>query len=326
MIYLLQGENELEREEAARGIIDAAGIPQDLREVNTEVLTPPVSAAEVRRACSTIPFMGGTRVILARNVLQQKDKDAMKAIAAYLPDVPDSTCLIFLEEKTLSKRHAVSKAAQKLGVKSRTFGLPNAKSLPGWIQRRTQERGGKIAPRAAAHLAQTLGANLRLLDQEIQKLMLYRAAGAGDDEGAGVITIEDVKAMVPYIQSADVIFDLVDALGQRRPRNAARYLHQLLETGSHPLGIFGMIVRQYRLLIQVRWLVDEGTRQPQAIASRLKLHPYVAKKVSQQTVYFTSEQLRAAYQLLMDADISIKTGRLKPEAALDLLISQLTSL
>ncbi|NBD36695.1 MAG: DNA polymerase III subunit delta [Chloroflexi bacterium] len=325
MIYLLQGENELEREEAAREIIDAAGIPQDLREVNTEVLTPPVSAAELRRACSTIPFMGGTRVILARNVLRQKDKDAMKAIAAYLPDVPDSTCLIFLEEKRLSKRHAVLKAAQKHDAKIRTFALPNAKSLPGWIQRRTQQRGGKISPRAAAHLAQNLGANLRLLDQEIQKLMLYRAAGEAGDE-ASVITLEDVKTMVPYIQSADVIFNLVDALGQRRPRNAARYLHRLLETGSHPLAIFGMIVRQYRLLIQVRWLVDEGTRRPKDIASRLKLHPYVAKKVSSQTVYFTSEQLRAAYQLLMETDLSIKTGQLKPEAALDLLISQLTSL
>ncbi|MFP4394331.1 MAG: DNA polymerase III subunit delta [Anaerolineales bacterium] len=325
MIYLLQGENELEREEAARAIIDAAGIPQDLRAVNTETLTPPISAAEVRRACSTIPFMGGTRVILARNVLQQKDKDAMKAIAAYLPDVPDSTCLIFLEEKTLSKRHAVLKATQKLGVKVRTFGLPNDKSLPGWIIRRTQQHGGKISPRAADHLARNLGANLRLLDQEIQKLMLYRASGEDGDE-ASVITLEDVKTMVPYIQSADVIFDLVDALGQRRPRDAALYLHQLLETGSHPLAIFGMIARQYRLLIQVRWLMDNGMRQSKALASRLKLHPYVAQKVSRQTVYFTPEQLRAAYQLLMASDLAIKTGQLKPEAALDLLISQLTSL
>ncbi len=88
-------------------------------------------------------------------------------------------------------------------------------------------------------LAQNIGVNLLLLDQEIQKLLLY----VGEDVP---ITAEDVNVMVPYIQSADVIFQMVDALGQRDARLAASHLHRLLDVGEHPLGIFGMIVRQFR--------------------------------------------------------------------------------
>ena len=148
--------------------------------------------------------------------------------------------------------------------------------------------------------------------------MLY----CGEDKP---ITSEAVKVMATYIQSADVIFAMVDAIGQRHPRNAMLYLHRLLEVGEHPLGIFGMIVRQFRLLIQVRWLADRQMSQPD-IAAKLKLHPFVTKKIRAQAQRFTLEQLRAAYQLLVNSDLAIKRGLLEAEAALDLLIAQLTSL
>jgi DNA polymerase III subunit delta len=105
-----------------------------------------------------------------------------------------------------------------------------------------------------------------------------------------LIRVEDVQVMVPYVQSADVIFQMVDALGQRDPRRAATDLHRLLDVGEHPLGIFGMIVRQFRLLLQIRWMSDRHQPQQQ-IVSRLKLHPYVVRKILAQAERFTIGQL-----------------------------------
>jgi DNA polymerase-3 subunit delta len=156
------------------------------------------------------------------------------------------------------------------------------------------------------------------LDQEIQKLLLYEG-------GEGMITADDVRLLVPYIQSADVIFDLVDALGKRQPRTAAHHLHRLLDVGEHPLGIFGMIVRQYRLLIQVHWLMQRGETERE-IAKRLSIHPFVAKKTRSQATFFSQAQLERAYGILTKSDLAIKTGKLTPEAALDLLIAELTQL
>ena len=321
MLHLLHGENDLQREEALAEIVRQAGLTPDLRDLNTEVLESPVTAAALRQACSTIPFLGDVRIVVAREYLSQTKGQAaneINAIAAYLPDLPPTTVLIFCESKAIAAKNPVLAQARKLNANIQAFAVPTTKDLSRWIVERTKMHQGAIDFSAAALLGQNIGPNLRLLDQEIRKLMLY----CGENKP---ITVEAVKVMAPYIQSADVIFAMVDAIGQRDPRNAALYLHRLLEVGEHPLGIFGMIVRQFRLLIQVRWLADRRTSEPE-IAKRLKLHPFVTKKVNAQAQHFAPEQLRAAYQLLVDSDLAIKRGLLEAEAALDLLVVQLTSL
>lgn len=318
MLYLLHGENGLQRGEALAQIVAGSGLTEDFRDMNTEILEGVVSAGDLRRACSVMPFLGEVRIVVARDVLSKARADVTQEILDVLPDIAPTTHLIFDEDKTLPKSHPVLKQVDSHQIEVQHFAVPDARSLPGWVVQRTRAYGGQIEGRAAALLAQNIGGNLRLLDQEIQKLMLY----VGDRKE---ITVEDVRVMVPYIQSADVIFQLVDAVGQRDGRRAASYLHRLLEVGEHPLGIFGMIVRQFRLLIQIRWLIDQHYPQPQ-IVSRLKLHPYVAKKVSAQADHFTPSQLREAYGLLMDADLAIKRGQLPPDIALDMLVAQLTGL
>ncbi len=318
MFHILHGDNALEQAEALAGLIAQAGIPADLLEFNAETLIAPFTIAEFRQACSTIPFLGEARVIIARQGLSKDKGKLADDIAEYLPDLPPSTHLIFVESQKLGAKNAVLKLAQQTGAPVRLCELPAARDLPAWIQHRTRHYRGTIEAPAAAVLAQNIGLNLHLLDQEIQKLLLY----CGDHKP---ITLEDVRVMVPYIQSADVIFNLVDAIGQRNPREAAQYLHRLLDVGEHPLGIFGMVTRQFRLLIQIHWL-DQQRYSESEMATRLKLHPYVAKKVRAQAVKFTAEQLRSAYRLLLDNDLAIKQGEIPADVALDLLIAQLTRL
>lgn len=315
MLYLCHGENELALSEAVADISARLDIPPDMRSLNTIVLEGATSLGELRRAASAIPFLGGARLVIARDMLSKAKGQDAQEIADYLPDVPPTTCLIFAEGQGLPAKHPVRVAVSKLG-EERRFELPKARDLMGWIRDRVKSYGGGIEPAAANLLAQNIGLNLRLLDQEIRKLRLY----CGERQ---TITAEDVQVMVPYVQSADVIFDMVDALGQRDPRRAASHLHRLLDVGEHPLGLFGMIVRQFRLLIQTRWLMDRGSTEGQ-IAERLKLHPYVAQKVRAQSTRFTLEQLHAAYRLLGATDLSIKRGLLEADVALDVLVARLT--
>jgi DNA polymerase III subunit delta len=318
MLYLLHGDNDLRREEALAALVRETGLTDDLRDLNMETLSGSITAGDLRRACDPIPFLGEARVVTVRGGLSNLKGDAARSVAEYFPHLPPTTHLAFVEEGKISKRSIVYKALEEAGANIEHFTLPNARSLPGWIVNRTRRRGGRIDRRAAARLAQNIGPKLRILDQEIQKLMLY----VGEDE---VIMPEDVQVMVPYIQAADVIFNMVDAVGQRNPQRATLYLHRLLDAGEHPLGIFGMVVRQFRLLMQVRWMLDHRHSEREIIA-RLGLHPYVAQKIGAQARRFTLRQLREAYRILMESDLSIKKGRILPESALDLLMAQLTSL
>ncbi len=318
MFYVFHGENALEQEEALGALLanEASG---DFADLNTDVLTAPVAPDDLRQGSDTLPFLGERRVVIVKNALKRANNAWLEKVTGYLPQVPPSTLLVFVENAKLPSRHPVLKLAKKEGAEVRYFARPDPRrELPRWIQKRVAHHGGRIEQGAVALLVRNFGSRVRQLDQEIQKLLLYHG-------GEGTITVDDVRALVPYVQSGDVIFDLVDALGRRQPRTAAHHLHRLLETGEHPLGIFGMIVRQYRLLIQVRWLLERNAAE-RDIAQRLDLHPYVAKKTRRQATFFTGEQLQRAYDLLTESDLAIKTGKLSPEAALDLLVAQLTQL
>jgi DNA polymerase III subunit delta len=319
MLYILHGENELQRQEALSAIIERSGLSPDLRNMNTEVLADAaLTPGRLRQAFGAFPFLGDVRIVIVRDGLGKARGQGAEELVATLVDVPPTTWLIFDEGQSLSLKHPALAQATTLKAEVQHFALPNARELPAWIIQRAQAYGGRIDGRAAALLAQNIGSNLRLLDQEIRKLLLY----TGDRKD---IRSEDVQVMVPYVQSADVIFQMVDAVGQRDAREAASYLHRLLEVGEHPLSIFGMVVRQFRLLIQVRWLSDRRYTQQQ-ILSRLKLHPFVARKIQAQSDQFNPVQLRAAYRLLMETDLAIKHGEMPAESALDLLVAQLTRL
>jgi len=104
----------------------------------------------------------------------------------------------------------------------------------------------------------------------------------------------------------------------------AQTLRRLLDTGEHPLGLLAMIARQFRLLIQVKELKAEGATPPD-VAKRLGIHPFPARKLTNQATHFTAAQLEAVYRHLLDTDVAIKSGEIEAEVALDLLVAGLAT-
>jgi DNA polymerase-3 subunit delta len=165
-------------------------------------------------------------------------------------------------------------------------------------------------------MATLVGNDLRLLDQEIDKLLLYA-------DGKQV-TETDVRALVSRAREASV-FDLVDHVGRREADKALRLLHRLLDEGEPPLRLMAMLARQVRILIQVSELQASRMTQEQ-IAKRLKLHPYVVKKGLAQERNFSMGQLEKAHALLLETDWMIKTGEMEGVLALDMLVVSLARL
>ncbi len=180
-----------------------------------------------------------------------------------------------------------------------------------WIEERAEASQGKISREAAEMLAMLVGPDLRLLDQEIDKLLPYT-------NGERPVSADDVRTLVSRARETS-IFDLVDCVGRRETDRALQLLHCLLEEGEHPLQILTMLARQVRILIQVRELREQGLGRPE-IAGRLKLHPYVAGKAVDQAAKIDMARLEAAHQRLVETDWAIKTGKMEETLALDLLV------
>jgi len=326
--YVFHGADEFTRAETLADFKRRLGLP-DTVDLNTTLLDGGrLTLAELRHICDTIPFLAEKRLAIVTGLLSRltsqkgqelsiAQQEYLDALADYLPRLPETTRLVFVEEKPLPASHPIVQLAQReeRGYVKR-FDPPDAKVLPRWIEKRVGKHGGEIERQAAHQLAAVVGADLRLLDQEIVKLVTYTNAERA-------ITGADVEAIVPYAQAA-VVFDMVDALGRRDGRTAAQTLHRLLDSGEHPLRLLAMIVRQFRLLIQVKELKAQGAASRE-IAQALKLHPFPARKLHAQATHFTAAQLETVYRHLLDTDVAIKSGGIEAEVALDLLVAGLAA-
>lgn len=315
MMLVIHGENALARQAALQAALDVLVPPQE-RGFALETLQPPVDEKAVRQACLTLPMWGGQRVVVVREACARDVPHWFKEEAGWLAQMPESTALIFIESQTLGEKHPLLKVAKQVGGHVVACPLPDVKTLPQWIQARMAMLGGRIEAAAAALLAQNVGLDVVLLEQELRKLQLYK--------GKGAVTVADVERLVPYVYSADVIFQMVDALGLRDAPKALRLLQRMLTVGEqHPLVILRMMVRQFRLLMLARWY-RERAHTADSIAERLQVPSFVAGKLYQQAGMFTLPQLQAGYRALVETEAAIKRGALEAEAALQVLVTELT--
>jgi DNA polymerase-3 subunit delta len=321
MFYIFHGPDDLSRNEALAKLKEQMGDPS-LADLNTTILDgESLSLGELQQVCDSLPFMLDRRMVIVHHYLTRlggggkRDGEALDALVRYLPSMSDSVRLIFVEADTLPKNHPILKMAGKHDKGHiQTFEGPGRGGMVGWVVQRTEAKGATIERPAADALVIAVGDDLRLLDSEIEKLAIY----AGDERP---ITADDVDLLVPYAGTANV-FAMVDAIGRRDGRTALRVLHKLLDENSAPLYLLSMIVRQFRILIQVKELSAQGLAAS-TIAKRAGLHPFVAEKAQRQAMNFTMGQLEIIYARLLETDLAIKTGQMEDVLALDTLVAAL---
>lgn len=282
---------------------------------------PTVRLGELLHACSSFPFLADRRLVVVEGLIERLSEkgseDDRDTLLHYLPQLPLTTRLVFLERQALSPQNRFLRlATESPAGYAREFQLPSGAALERWIRERVRAKGGAIRPQAAAMLAANVGDDLRLLDMEIAKLLDYVNLSRP-------IEREDVELLTPYAAQAD-IFALVDAIGQRNGQSAATLLHSKLEAGDQPLYLLAMIARQTRLLIQVKQKLEQRY-SPNQVGQQLRLHPYVTRKLCRQATNLTLGQLEAMHRRLLDTDLAIKRGQTEPDVALELLVVEFAS-
>lgn len=331
-LYLLHGLDEFASAEFVDALKAQMGDPS-LASLNTLVFDGrTVTLAEVQAACGAMPFLADHRLVIVEGwltrLLSRADddddapargsasaRDALAELTAYLDQQPDTAWLVLVEQREIPERNPVIRAAAgQPWALVRKFDLPQGEALVKWIQARAKAEGGTFTREAAQALAQA-ETDPRALGHEIVKLLTF-AAFERPVEAA------DVAALTSASSEAR-IFDFVDHLGQRRGPQAQRELHRLLER-EEPLYVLGMIVRQFRLILQAKDLL-EARRTEREVAQTLGLHPYPAGKVCAQSLNFTLPTLERLYRRLLECDVEIKTGKTEPAAALDVLLAELSA-
>jgi DNA polymerase III subunit delta len=276
-----------------------------------------VGMEELNSAVNAMPFLGEKRLVFLSNPSGRTSVSAERQkFIDYLLAAPPSTLVVLhelLEPRDISK-HWLVKRAEKDKITSEACMLPGPKSMPGWIVSEAKRQGGEIAADAAAQLAEMVGVESRVAAQELTKLLTYV-------DYKRPINAADVQA-VSIVSAQGDIFAFVDALGQRNGKNAQKVLHRLLET-EDANALWGMVIRQFRLLLQAREIMDKGGNRF-TLQESLKVHEFVAGKLLEQAAHFSLPALESIHHRLLEMDVAEKTSQAPLDMALDILVVELT--
>ena len=286
-VYLLLGDDE---ERKSRGVEKLrAGRPVEAYDAS---VTSPETLVS---ACNSYSLFGeGQFVVL-------KDLDAWNAaqkavIVDYLEDPSPGSDLILLGKKLGARERLL--AAVKNSGEVYTFEQPTGKALLKWLVGHAKKLGLDLPEDVAEDLTNRCSGDKMRLIQETEKLALY--------VGDGTATHDDVAALCPPGVQAN-IFVFVDSLAAGERDRALRLLEDLIGTGEPPLRLTFMIRRQFQLVARARALLDRGTSQKE-IASRLKVPPFVARKLEEQGRKLDEEDLERALALIQDLEGGLKGG------------------
>ncbi|GAB4512536.1 MAG: hypothetical protein OHK0046_12220 [Anaerolineae bacterium] len=319
--YIFHGDDDLSIDEAVIQMRKGMGENGDLN--TTEFDGAVASVPEIINAVTSFPFLSDKRLVIVKGLLTwltrkgagDAGKEGLQRLENELPALPDYARLVIVERETLPEKNAIVQLAGKLeNGYIKQFTAPQDPT--GWILKRARsEYGVEIDQQAAAALAAVTVEDLRRADNELVKLVSYVGEAAR-------ITEADVAALTPYVPEAN-IFKMVDAIAEGKGQLALQLLHRLMaDKDQDPFSLYGMIVRQFRLLLLAKEHLSMGG-SPGGIAQALKVRPFVAQNLAKQTRGFTLQDLERIYRGLLDTDIKMKTGRVEPALALDLFIASL---
>ena len=331
IVHVLYGTDELAIQQKIHLLIEEMGESSTAEMNITRLDGRNLNMNELNNATNAIPFLSTHRLVILENpYFAFKGAKELKKLTTLIEAIPPTTTLVLVEEldtpanknKSLNEwlRKLTTKSNERVKIHSQELNNPTRGDLPNWLIQETKKQTGNIKKQvriesaAASKLAEMVGENTRIAAQEISKLLEYVNYERN-------ITVQDVEK-VSIVTSQQDVFALVDALGNKDGHQAQSVLQQLLQT-EDPFPLWGMVIRQFRLLILTREIMDAGGGQDVLVREH-HLHPFVAGKLIGQGRRFDLAGLELIYHRLLDIDEGIKTGQMSIDLALDLLVVELS--
>lgn len=274
-------------------------------------------------AISTPPFLARKRFLAVENLLSNKNKELLSGVAELLnnkKEILEQLIVVFWEGEKVDQRTALFKYLSKpqrgpFGEKyAQEFTVLKDEEIKSWLRIEIKKRGGNFTPSAVGRLAELVGGDLWQASGEIDKLISYKAGK--------MIDIDDVDLLVRG-KFDDNIFHFVDAIAHKNKKLAYKLLSDQINSGAEELYLLAMLIRQFRILLQVGDVLEAGGVNQYQLAKELGLHPFVAQKALAQAHLFSADKLRKIYQELLQTDFKLKTSGGDKRLLFDLLLAKI---
>lgn len=305
-VYLLCGEEAYLRNQYKKRLKDALVTEGDTMNYSYYE-GKDINPRAVIDMAETLPFFADRRVILIENSGFLKNK--CEELADYMSGISETTCIIFAETE-IDKRGRLYKEVKKYG-RVVEFGVQKEDTLMKWILGILKKEGKNITRETLQAFLTKTGSDMQIIKNELEKLIAYT-------DGREVITTEDVE-QVCITQTTNKIFDMINAVAEGKQKRALELYEDLLALKEPPMRILFLIARQFNQLYQLKLLEKEGVPSGE-IAKTAGIMPFAMRKYQAQARSFTKEELRGAVEECIEAEESVKTGKMGDRLAVELII------
>lgn len=333
MVIFLYGKNSFLARRRLAELKEAFKAKYDQNGLNITTLDgDKITVARLNESLGTQSMFNPKVFLVIDGLLSLKNESVFETVEQYLQSqVGGDNVVVVIDELELKKERPVKlgKAVKKTTdhkkrllkflmdqPHSKEYTTLGSAELLEWVKREAKIHQIGITVDAAQLLVALTGGNMWQLSLEVHKLASLKLGQKLDK-----IETQDVKNLVQGVFE-DKIFAFMDAISQRERARALKLFNDSIQGGQSAEYIFSMILRQFRVLLQVKQAIELGQNQA-LMASDLKIHPFVVQKALGQARNFSLEALKNIYSRLVQIEYLWKTGQADVATSIDLLIVKL---
>jgi len=310
-LYLTVGSEAYLCAEAGCAIAEEALRGTLLREFNEShfsLLT--TNARQAVAAAEQLPMMSERRVVTISDFARLREADE-EVLVRYVERPVPSTVVIFVA-RDLDKRKKLTKA---LLDNCTVIDFPPVSDgeAKAWARQYLKQLKISTDDRALSEIVSLVGTDIQTLCSELDKL----ATAAAETKRIDVGLVDDLIGRSRELSN----FDLTDYLIARNRRKALEILYRLLEDGSEPVMLIGLMASNYHRLALAKDLLTRKGKD--AVFQQIRM-PWRKQGEFLATLQRSSEaDIARGIQRIAAADLAIKTSQATPRLQLEMLVCEL---
>jgi DNA polymerase-3 subunit delta len=335
--YVFIGDEVFFRDHCRQALLEHF-VPSDLREFSLHDLDlAETSVADILDRARTPSLMAPFQVFFIRGVKNLYGKgshaEELAAIEEYVKTPNPAAVLIFVADHInipsdarrmeMTDRDRYERIRETLGEYCGMVELARVNEDEGtrWVMEEGKKRQAKIDQDAARELVDALGADMMMISQELEKLILY----AGERKK---ITLADVETMVLAAKRRS-LYELTEAISSKDKSRALAVLDALLSSGDGEEASIGHIYMLARTFRQMLVILEKNVRDTRAIWQALwpgfRVPTFAAEDIIRQARRYKSRrELTVALKLIAQADLALRSNPPSKRLVLEQLVMQLS--
>jgi DNA polymerase III subunit delta len=336
MIIFFYGENDFQINKKLKELKDKFKKEVDPKAQNIfEFYGENIKNKEIFNEISNESLFSDKKMIIISDLIESQEKNICKDVLQYLKDkkIQESSHVFIFKEKNIKSKLNKYLLKKKKGKEiklnkeeanlfdflkkqkySQEFEKYNKSELILFIEKEFNSYNINIDKKEAEILISLVGDNPWNVSTEIKKIANFKLFKKNESK----IKKNDIEGLASVI-FVENIFKFTDAISNKDKKQALKILEEQYLAESSPEYILSMLLRQFKILLQIRDLLDLNYNS-QKIISSLKLHPFIINKGINQAKNFEKSILKKILNNLFEIEKSSKSDNTNIKVALNLLL------